>query len=155
MLPAVVAGPLRLGTGLPRIPCVPLIIAGGSSVPHQRQPNSATHTQQEGRLPQRTRRYLADWRPRPGLKNQPRYAGFADAAKVRHPLLQGGGRWLEPSIAHSEKAALCRQNAAQARAGIRFAALLLQPYCIGPVCRGGRESRCRGRCLWCCGQGVP
>ena len=44
--------------------------------------------------------------------------------------LQGGGRWFEPSIAHLEKAAICRGNAAQVR-GPEYASRLplLQPYC--------------------------
>jgi len=46
------------------------------------------------------------------------------------PPLQGGGRWFELSIAHVQnpckRAIFCGQGE---RAGLRFPALLLQPYC--------------------------
>ena len=49
--------------------------------------------------------------------------------------LQGGGRWLEPSIAHLEKAIFCRQNTAQESAGERIPAFSVQP-CCNPVAWG-------------------
>ena len=48
---------------------------------------------------------------KPGKGIQLRYTDSASRCNTPQPLsspLQGGGRWFEPSIAHSEKATLCR-----------------------------------------------
>ena len=81
--------------------------------------------------PDDTRRYLADWRPRPGLKNQPRYVGFADAATRSECPASALTRTRSPVRTQHrplrKSGILQVKRSTSERAGIRFAALMLQP----------------------------
>jgi hypothetical protein len=70
---------------------------------------AATMLQPQQDIPGRSRKARALETPKSAYTS-----GFFDRTgptRKALPNLQGGGRWFEPSITHSEKAAFCRMNA--------------------------------------------